>query len=140
MSAYVPPGVRTNRVQGNVTEVNIGQRVQLCLVGESLGKQEFVRAVAIVNTTPGPDSIVEADPILSVDQVRSDQVGGIIYTDSVDYVADVALKTIDWSALTVLDPPYLLSGSSRKPTPPDSPPTPTTTSSRPCGSRTSRDP
>jgi len=110
MSTYAPPGVRTNRVQGAVTEVNIGQRVQLCLVGESLGKQEFVRATAIVNTTPGPDAIVEADPILSIDQVRTDQVGGIIYTDAVDFVGSTSAKTIDWSALTVISPPYILSG------------------------------
>lgn len=111
MGLYIPPSVRTTRIQGQVTAVNAGQRVQLCLVGESVGRQDYVQAVEVERAaSPSEvDTLTETYPLIQVTEVRSDQSGGIVYVEDVDYTVDLSLKQIDWSADAVIPPPYLLS-------------------------------
>jgi hypothetical protein len=107
---YTPPGVSTTRIQGAVTDANIGQRVQVGLVGESLGQRQKVVGQEIILDVGLVDIIPETDPLLALNQVRSDPSGGIVWQMDVDYTYDLLAKNIDWTALTVLNAPYILSG------------------------------
>jgi len=105
---YTPPGVSTNRIQGAVSDANIGQRVQVGLVGESLGQRKKVVGQEMILDGGLIDIIPETDPLLSLNQVRSDASGGIVWQMDVDYTPDISAPNIDWTANTVINAPYIL--------------------------------
>jgi len=107
---YRAPQVRTIRQQGQITAVSAGLAVRLAIVGTSLGRQEAVRASEVTRGEAGyPDALTEALEILGISEIRSEEVGGMVWLQNIDYTFEDPTSIV-WNA-TVIPAPYIMSGT-----------------------------
>lgn len=110
MAVYIPPSIRTVREDIQASVSITGGEVVPALIGTSLGKNAIIPAYqASLHTTPvfTFPALGLQGPVNNLIEVRSKSSGGITYKSGFDYVFNQINQTIDFSAATPLDAPYI---------------------------------